>query len=231
MTVLNSRLQTFGAGSQFIVITRNAGITADTIQYYKVSDILTSAEWPKVENDWNFFKVQRIYLIFMARNLPSSTNQDPLYVNINYKAGDIEKPSIQDNTRIVFPYLIRPRILKYRVPHVSIDGVVLNAWLSRLDFLTAAENIVFSFSAPGNNTEWNVRFELGLACRGPASPQEAKVILKNKGEETDEQKVKRIKHDIRKLTKELRQLKTKMNDEEPEDDSWFEEEDEKEAEH
>jgi len=231
MTVLNSRIQTFGAGSQFIVITRNVGITADTIQYYKVSDILTSSEWPKVENDWNFFKVQRIYVIFMARNLPSSANQDPLYVNINYKAGDIEQPSIQDNTRIVFPYLIRPRILKYKVPHVSIDGVVLNAWLSRLDFLTAAENIVFSFSAPGNTTEWNVRFELGLACRGPASPQEAKVILKSKEEKTDEEKVKRIKHDIRQLTKELRQLRTKMNDEEPEDEDWFIEEDEKEAEH
>lgn len=234
MTVLNSRTQTFGAGSQFLVITRNVGITADTIQYYKVSDVLTSSEWPKVENEWFFFKIEKIVLIFMPRNNPSSLNQDPLYVNVNFKAGDVEQPSIQDNTRIVFPYLIKPRILRYVIPHVSIDSVVLNAWLSKADFLIAAENIVFSFSAPGNQTEWNVRFELGLACRGPTSPQEAKVLLGVKQDSNeDKNEVSLIKNEIRKLRRKLKEIKInqskkqenkvedKEKEEENDDSDWF----------
>jgi hypothetical protein len=177
LTVLNSRVQSFGAGSQFIVISKMTGIIADTIQYFSVNDILTSKEWSKVENDYNFFKIDHIILLFHPRNLPLSSNQDPLSVNLNFKAGSVESPSLQDNTRIVFPFLTRVRILKYYVPHVCVDGIVLNAWLSRADLLQGSQNIVFSFSAPGNTSEWNVRFELGLICRSPAQPQESKVII------------------------------------------------------
>lgn len=168
----------------------------------------------------------------MPRNIPTSSNQDPLYINVNYKAGDIEQPSIQDNTRVVFPYLIRPRILKYRVPYVSIDGVVLNAWLSKLDLLTGAENIVFSFSAPGNTSEWRVRFELGVVCRGPTQPQDGMVKLgtqkpeeiKEKDEEDKKEidEIKEIKREIKKLRKRLKNLK-ENNKEEYSDDDWFDE--------
>lgn len=176
-TVINNKLQSFGAGQQFIVITKKTGIIADTIQYVNLSTVLNSIEFDKVKNDFNFFKIEYIILLFPPRNYPVSTNQDELQVNINFKSGDIEAPSILDNTRIVPTFFTNYRKLKYYVPHVCVNGYVLNAWLDRDNLMSATENIVLSFSAPGNQTQWRVRIELGIICRSPAQPSQDKIII------------------------------------------------------
>lgn len=169
-----TRQTTFGPGSQFIILTRLAAVQADTVQTYSLRNVLDSKEWSKVEFDYCFFKIHRIAMVFLPRNLPTSYNQDSLYVNINYTAQPIEAPSIQDNTQMIPPYLPFPKTLIYRVPHVSVDGIVLNSWLDHGDFIDATEKIVFTLSSPDNAIGWNFRLELGVICRLPTNPTESK---------------------------------------------------------
>lgn len=172
--IYRPRPTTFGPGSQFIILSRIVSLRADTIQVYSLNNALNSLEWGKVEFDFMFFKVDRIALIFLPRVYPISDNQDCLYVNINYTAKQIEAPSIQDNTQMISPYLPKPKMIIYRVPHVSVDGIVLNSWLDHGDFIEMTNKINFTMSSPDNITGWNFRLEMGVKCRLPTNPEETK---------------------------------------------------------
>jgi len=184
-----TRPSTYGPGSyRFCVTKLISGSLESQVFFLGYLDILKdNPELERVSKDFKYFKLLNISVTFYPRNYPVESNQTPCYFLVNYDGYTTPNLRLQDNVKVIPPFLTRNKMFKYKIPSIHGTTMLLNAWCTISDFGNFDE-ILLQFHAPGNSTGWYIRVDFNIICRGPTSEVTSKEIKienikeNNKGE-------------------------------------------------
>lgn len=161
----------FGPGRYRMAVTKlfNGSLSSELLIKLHTDILYNNPELLRILDDFKYVKLKGVCITFYARNLQTSTgNATPCYLLVNFDGERTENVRLQDNVKVIPPFLIRNKIFKYRIPCMNAGGGVLNKWYSTQD-LFYYNFVAIQIHAPENTTNWIIRFDAVLCFRGPTN--------------------------------------------------------------
>lgn len=153
----------YGPGTYLLAVTKtNSGVLdPQVIQQLYTTYMINNPELERVNKDFKYVKLLGITISFFQRNLPSEGNLYPAYLTVNFDGNETQNLRLQDNTKIVSPFIPRLKQYKFYPPSIAMDGVMLNKWIPVFN-LGNYDSILLQIFAPSNTTSWIWKVDISL---------------------------------------------------------------------
>lgn len=168
---LSTMPNSFGPGRRKLVVTKytNGPLTPEVTQNLYYDYLRLNPELEKIQSEFKYAKIKGFSISFFPRNLPVEGNQVPAYLMVNYDGTRTAHMRLQDNVKIIPPYLTRTRTYNFNIPAINSNGGILNKWVLTGGGLSIYDAILIQLDAPGNTTSWNFRVDIILTLKGPTT--------------------------------------------------------------
>jgi hypothetical protein len=167
---MRTRPSTFGPGKYRVSLTKLfRGSLEEQVNITLYSEVIAqNPEFLRVKNDFKYVKFEGVAVTFEPRNLPTSANQTPAFMIMNYDGTTTKNIRLQDSAKIIPAYLTKSRMFKFNVPKMNSYAGIINGWFNMGD-VGYISDIMLQIHAPNNTTEWFFKIDVIMLFRGPTN--------------------------------------------------------------
>jgi len=170
----NVGTSTFGPGSRFVNISSTVNLDCSSEQLVNMFSgcIDGKTEWVSVSNNFKYFKVIKLNITFLPRQIFVTDSLAPLYLLVNYDGARTPHIRVQDNVKIIPNNFFKYRTYSYKMANVN---AFKRGWYTSQE-MENFNNVLIQLFAPDNNKKFYIRFDVSMVCRGPTSPSENTIV-------------------------------------------------------